>query len=104
MNEQSRLDAQATDAIGRVWLLLIRVDGPASIWRIGEKVAEMPWTSVQRTIRETSSSERAAEAILTSLANRAEGLVPGEMIKEFTRPVAAWIDGHRKHDSARRFA
>lgn len=104
MPDSVRLDAQATDAIGRVWLLLVRVDGAASIWRIGEKVAETPWSTVRRVFAESATPERAAESVLSTLAHEAtEGLVPLEILKEFARPVAAWIDRHAKLDEERRF-
>lgn len=94
MDDLIGFDAQATDAIGRVWLLMVRVRGPVSIWRVGEKVAEVPWEPVSAALRAAIGPDDAGAAVAAMLAARAGALEPNAIAEEFAAQAGAWFRAH----------
>ena len=83
--------AEVRDNIGAVWKIALRPHGPAVLARDGELAAEVPWGAVYAAIADADSPEAAARWVVASLARRAQGLLPRQLVAPLEAEAARWL-------------
>ena len=83
--------AEVRDNIGEVWRIALRPHGPAVLTRDGELAAEMSWGAVYAAIADADAPDAAARWIVQSLARRAHGLLPRQLVAPLEAETARWL-------------
>ena len=83
--------AEVRDNIGEVWKIALRPHGPAVLTRDGELAAEMPWGAVYAAIADADSPDGAAHWIVQTLARRAHGMLPRQLLAPLESEATRWL-------------